>query len=160
MSILQKNLVEEIQVNLKFPNHSFFLLALLHPQRQPLTVDVGERHATMEVCACPVPRFLVTKLSLLAQKPQLVPRKVGVSVTLSKGFVRRATCASTSQMAPIVQLLLPYAPPCQQWLSQKGASATQHHLPSSVLRVECVIVLQLQKSLARCCHHLAQIHHG
>ena len=73
MSILQKNLVEEIQVNLKFLNHSFFPLALLHPQRQLLTVDVGERHATMEVCACPVPRFLVTKLSLLAQKPQLVP---------------------------------------------------------------------------------------
>ena len=160
----EKNQVEEIQVdqamNLKFQNHPFFPLALLHPQTQLLTVNVGERHATMEVCACPVPRFLVTRLSLLAQKPHLVPRKVGASVTLIKGFAMRAPCASTSQMAPIVQLLLPYAPPCQQWLRQKGASVTQHPMPSSVLRVECVIVLQLQKNLARCCHHVAQIHHG
>ena len=164
MSHKEKNLVEEIQmdqeVNLKFQNHPFFLLALLHPQTQLLTVNAGERHAAMEVCACPVPHCLVTKLSLLAQKPQLVPQKVAASVTSIKGFVMRGTCASTSQLTPIVQLLLPYAPPCQQWLRQKGAFATQHHLPSSVLRVECVIVSQLQKSLARCCHHFAQIHHG
>ena len=78
MEIMKEKIqVEEIQVdqamNLKFQNLPFFPLALLHPQTQLLTVNVGERHATMEVCACPVPRFLVTKLSLLAQKPQLVP---------------------------------------------------------------------------------------
>ena len=159
MSVKEKNLVEEIQVG-QAMNPPFFPLALLHPQTQLLTVNVGERHAAMEVCACPVPRFLVTRLSLLARKPHLVPRKVGASVTLIKGFAMRATCASTFQMATIVQLLLPYAPPCQQWLRQKVAFATQHPVPSSVLRVECVIVLQLQKNLARCCHHVAQIHLG
>ena len=116
MSVKEKNLVEEIQVdqavNLKFQKHLLFLLALLHPQTQLLTVNVGERDAAMEVCACQVPHCLVTKLSLLAQKPQLVPRKEGAFVTLMEGFVPRATCASTSQLALIVQLLLPYAPPC------------------------------------------------
>ena len=66
----EKSPVEEIQVDRaviqKFQNHLPFPNALLHPQRQPLTVNVGQRHATIEACACPVPQCLVIKLSLLA----------------------------------------------------------------------------------------------
>ena len=144
-------------MNLKFQNHPFFPLALLHPHTQLLTVNVGGRHATMEVCACPVPRYLVTKLSSLAQKLQRVPPKLGAFVTLVEGSVRRGTCASPSQMASIAQLLLLYVLHCQQWLVQKDAFATRHLVQSSVLRAECAIVW---RPPVLCCLLLVHLHHG